>query len=185
MRLALLLFRSRAGATVPFVRRIFEKPLSVIAFRLFQWFNLFLIRVLKGWRWFAFVADRRWREDAAERFATLNQEKKETMLTEKDLRTAKHFYQKHPEQSALLHDEFLKVRSGQVEVFGESVKIQPLTDTLWYTDWRCNHIWPRKYYRSYDHYDPNRKNHYDIKFPWELSRLRFFGGSNFTGGSRV
>lgn len=42
----------------------------------------------------------------------------------------------------------------------------------WHEDWRFNHAWPRRYFRSYDHGAPRRSS-YDVKFPWELSRLGF------------
>jgi uncharacterized heparinase superfamily protein len=44
----------------------------------------------------------------------------------------------------------------------------------WHEDWRFNHSWDPRYFRTYDFYKPvNRVQPYDIKYPWELSRLRF------------
>lgn len=42
----------------------------------------------------------------------------------------------------------------------------------WHRDWRCDHAWEPAPYRSYWHREP-RETPYDVKFPWELSRLGF------------
>lgn len=42
----------------------------------------------------------------------------------------------------------------------------------WHQDWRFGHEWIPTYFRSYVH-DETRNHPYDVKFPWELSRLTF------------
>ncbi len=42
----------------------------------------------------------------------------------------------------------------------------------WHRDWRLDHEWAPDYYRNYDH-TALRDRPYDVKFPWELSRLSF------------
>jgi len=42
----------------------------------------------------------------------------------------------------------------------------------WHEDWRFSHQWVPKYFRDYDH-SVSRSDAYDVKFPWELSRLAF------------
>jgi len=43
----------------------------------------------------------------------------------------------------------------------------------WHADWRFDHAWPPAYFRSYSHYETGRPRPYDVKYPWELSRLGF------------
>src|SRR5690606_20827620 len=42
----------------------------------------------------------------------------------------------------------------------------------WNEDWRFGHRWPQGALHSYDHHAP-RTVPYDVKYPWELSRLWF------------
>lgn len=42
----------------------------------------------------------------------------------------------------------------------------------WHKDWRFDQEWVPAYFRSYVH-DAPRSQPYDVKFPWELSRLTF------------
>ncbi len=43
----------------------------------------------------------------------------------------------------------------------------------WHADWRFDHAWPPTYFRRYSHYETPRPRPYDVKYPWELSRLGF------------
>lgn len=45
----------------------------------------------------------------------------------------------------------------------------------WHTDWRHHHSWPKKYFQSYNHH-AERPVPYDVKYPWEVSRLWFLTG---------
>ena len=62
------------------------------------------------------------------------------------------------------------LRERQFEVLGAAVP--PAGGWPWHTDWRWNHTWPAGYFRSYDYFAP-RDVPYDVKVPWELSRLWF------------
>ncbi|HOS94932.1 MAG TPA: alginate lyase family protein, partial [Armatimonadota bacterium] len=42
----------------------------------------------------------------------------------------------------------------------------------WNQDWRVGHEWPLRHFQDYDYYEP-RAVPYDIRIPWELSRLWF------------
>ncbi len=43
----------------------------------------------------------------------------------------------------------------------------------WNTDWRSGHEWENNYFKTYSFYEENKVIEYDVKFPWELSRLSF------------
>jgi hypothetical protein len=61
--------------------------------------------------------------------------------------------------------------NGNISVFDVNHTFtQPIS---WNTDWRADHSWKNKYYKGYSFYETNKANEYDVKFPWELSRLSF------------
>jgi len=43
----------------------------------------------------------------------------------------------------------------------------------WNKDWRSGHVWKNNYFKTYSFYEENKAKEYDVKFPWELSRLSF------------
>lgn len=57
-------------------------------------------------------------------------------------------------------------------VFG--VPVPPDGPLPWHEDWRFGHRWPPGPHGSYDFSHPRERSEpYDVKFPWELSRLHF------------
>lgn len=63
------------------------------------------------------------------------------------------------------------ILEGEISIFGVIYKFTyPL---LWNKDWRYNHKWENSYYKNYSFYERNKAIPYDVKFPWELSRLSF------------
>jgi len=64
-----------------------------------------------------------------------------------------------------------RVRRREFEILGS---ILPREGPWpWHADWRFDHAWPPAYFRSYSHYETGRPCPYDVKYPWELSRLGF------------
>jgi len=64
-----------------------------------------------------------------------------------------------------------RIRRREFDVLGAAIP----TDGAWpwHSDWRWNHAWPPAYFRTYRVYENPRARPYDVKFPWELSRLGF------------
>ena len=63
-----------------------------------------------------------------------------------------------------------KLRDRRFGLLG--VEIPSEGSWLWHMDWREAHEWPPRHYRDYDFYE-KRERPYDVKVPWELSRLGF------------
>ena len=61
-----------------------------------------------------------------------------------------------------------RAMADRVEVFGAC--IPPGRPWPWTQDWRFGEHWPNRYFLRYSFYGP-RERPYDVKFPWELSRL--------------
>jgi len=69
-----------------------------------------------------------------------------------------------------LRDHGLAFKERDFSVFAAQA---PKTGRFpWRQDWRWDHTWPPGYFHAYDHY-AERDRPYDVKFPWELSRLWF------------
>jgi hypothetical protein len=64
------------------------------------------------------------------------------------------------------------IRKGKISIFDNTYEFS-IEDLPWHNDWRVNYKWQNKYFRKYKFYDLNKKIPYDVKFPWELSRLTF------------
>ncbi|MFK7813236.1 MAG: alginate lyase family protein [Maribacter sp.] len=63
------------------------------------------------------------------------------------------------------------ILQGNISVFDEPYQFnRPFN---WNIDWRVNHQWKNSYYKGYSFYEKEKPVEYDVKFPWELSRLSF------------
>mgnify|MGYP003665421709 FL=1 len=63
------------------------------------------------------------------------------------------------------------ILKGTISVFDVAYQFKfPLQ---WNIDWRANETWENKYFKGYSFYKPNKEKEFDVKFPWELSRLSF------------
>lgn len=75
----------------------------------------------------------------------------------------------------VIHDQIRttskSVLSGEVSVFDYTYLLQKPYN--WHMDWRVGHTWENKYFKEYGFYEKEKKEEYDVKFPWELSRLSF------------
>ncbi|GAB1857455.1 hypothetical protein MHTCC0001_22910 [Flavobacteriaceae bacterium MHTCC 0001] len=65
-------------------------------------------------------------------------------------------------------DSILK---GSISVFDVDYNFE--SPIPWNTDWRSDKIWENKYFKFYSFYEKEKTQEYDVKFPWELSRLSF------------
>lgn len=65
-----------------------------------------------------------------------------------------------------------EIRAGHISIFDQTYPFQ-LDALPWHTDWRWDHTWPPAPCSSYRFYIHEKPCAYDVKFPWELSRLSF------------
>lgn len=63
------------------------------------------------------------------------------------------------------------VIQGNIQIFDV---VHPLKKPFdWHTDWRFGHKWKNRYFKEYSFYEKEKDRGYDVKFPWELSRMSF------------
>ena len=63
------------------------------------------------------------------------------------------------------------VMTSRFKLFGHSVP--DLDDCDFSADWRFGQRWAPQYFRRYHFYEEQKQLPYDVKFPWELSRLHY------------
>lgn len=63
-----------------------------------------------------------------------------------------------------------KTIASDFEVFGH--RVPRLEGCDFSEDWRFNHRWDKRYFREYSFYE-HKLTPYDVKMPWELSRMAF------------
>ncbi len=63
------------------------------------------------------------------------------------------------------------IMDGKISVFDVSYNFT--TPFRWNTDWRADYTWENNYFKTYSFYEQQKTKEYDVKFPWELSRLSF------------
>lgn len=70
-----------------------------------------------------------------------------------------------------IKDSSEAILQGNISIFDMPYSLeQPFN---WNTDWRTNHQWKNNYFKTYSFYEKEKLVEYDVKFPWELSRLSF------------
>lgn len=62
--------------------------------------------------------------------------------------------------------------SGKIRIFDTPYQFR-WDDLPWHTDWRTGHRWPLHYFRDYNFHSRDKSVAWDVKYPWELSRLSF------------
>lgn len=94
------------------------------------------------------------------------------LIDQQAIRAIKKYYENHPD--AFQRKQIDRLLEGYVEIFGQPYRLlQNPNNVDWHTDWRYGYTWSPKYFTEYSFYDFDKAVPYDIKFPWELSRLNF------------
>ena len=129
-----------------------SKPLDVVVFRGFQELKLKWLKHCGGWTRLNVRASQL--ESPVENLTILN----ETIPALTKI------------QMEWLDGQAERILKSNFEIFGH---LSPNLDTCDFsTDWRFGHCWNKDYYKNYSFYE-YKDTPYDVKFPWELSRLSF------------
>lgn len=148
-------------------RRLRGKSFSTIAFRGTQETRLAGLELGGGWEriqhrtraWATEDVGRRWRDAAHLAF-----------LSTEGLEALRHAARDGLVDSGRLGEAGDRIYRREFSIFGSPVPGQG--PWPWHRDWRYDRAWEPAPYRSYRHREP-RETPYDVKFPWELSRLGF------------
>jgi hypothetical protein len=152
------------------LRRAIRKPPKVIAFRAVQALRLGVMQHFKTWPRLERSISRWWSDVRVHHYAVL--QKTQPVIIAPDapaaLRTAtQHQWINHHS----LFEFGRRLRDRKFELLGAHVP--SYGGFPWHSDWRWNYVWKPAYFRSYDFYSRHREVPYDVKVPWELSRMGF------------
>ncbi len=76
----------------------------------------------------------------------------------------------HPQWRDRLAEQVSGLEAGRFEIFDASAAFS-LSALPWDCDWRFDHRWEPRYFRRYQFNEDGKPTPYDVKWPWELSRL--------------
>jgi uncharacterized heparinase superfamily protein len=65
------------------------------------------------------------------------------------------------------------IYQGRFNFFDQPFEFD-ISEMPWHTDWRFGYTWDNQAYEHYHYYEVGKKDPYDVKYPWELSRFAFF-----------
>lgn len=142
------------------IKTILSKPIPVIWYRFKQLLKLKYYYKTQFW-------------SKVEKEVTYKVSKAETYLVKSNLFHSgfKGYNETTPELNNVTLENANRILEGKISVFDIDYQFQfPLQ---WNVDWRANEIWENKYFKGYSFYKPNKEKEFDVKFPWELSRLSF------------
>lgn len=139
-----------------FVVRVVSKPLPVILFRLGQHLNLQIKFRTGYWKKLAGRLEQKYFGEKIFSSSTVLFESQKISLS--------------GSQWAKLAGTVNDVLSSRFKIFYHDV---PDLDICSFSnDWRYGKEWPKKYFKQYKFYE-EKEIPYDVKFPWELSRLHY------------
>ncbi|MFD0863130.1 alginate lyase family protein [Sungkyunkwania multivorans] len=142
------------------IKTVLSKPIPVVWYRFKQLVKLKYYHRTKFW-------------DTVENLISDKIEKEGTHKSKSGLFHAD--FSGYDQRSSELNQTILadasRILAGSIAIFDTEYTFEfPIR---WNSDWRSGHTWKNKYYKGYSFYKPNKEKEYDVKFPWELSRLSF------------
>ncbi len=156
-----------------FAWRLRKRPLRVVIQKLLQYTNLWMLHSFGMWKRHERQARGRWNASSVRRFVKTASDKRRLMISAKGIEDAGRFLSQHVEIHERLSRYRDQVLQRQITVFESTYDMPAWDDLPWCEDWRFGHRWPNAFFRQYNFYEFDKPNAYDVKFPWELSRLNF------------
>ena len=139
-----------------FFKRMASKPLPVVLFRFRQEAILWLRFISGYWGKFSYKIETYACQSDSSNLSTVLMPACPVNLNEL--------------QRKALYETASSIIASQFKIFGHTVP--NLEDCDFASDWRFNKKWPNQYYKKYKFYE-EKNIPYDVKFPWELSRLHY------------
>ena len=159
----------RAPRLLSRICRGIRKPPHIIAFKVRQESALATMRYTGEWSRLARAITSWWEARRVARFAA---GRAATAVIAPDApRTLRVAADRGMIASKALADYAQGLRNRRFRLLGADVP--PSGPWPWHTDWRFGHTWRPAYFRTYNFYHRSRTTSYDVKIPWELSRMAF------------
>lgn len=154
------------------IKRLKGKSAKTILFRGTQEFGLTWMAEFGGWDRLTRKINKHWSAERVQKLVdSFETGGRKGVLTAADAEEAFHI----AFGASILDKEALvgwgaDIRARKFKIFG--TKLPDNGAFPWTTDWRFQHQWPPADFRSFNHH-ADRSVPYDVKYPWELSRLWF------------
>jgi hypothetical protein len=100
----------------------------------------------------------------------VNEAPSAVLIADSGLDALRRQIENHPEHGNAVVSFAERIRGRRFQVLGSPVPVDG--PWPWHSDWRWGKSWPRGFFRTFDAYEA-RDVPFDIKMPWELSRLTF------------
>ncbi|MBN9655051.1 alginate lyase family protein [Halobacillus sp. GSS1] len=141
-------------------KRLFSKPLGVITYRTTQELILESYRIINRWD--------RVEKNIDKSLTLTDANRQKNIILYDNLSLLKpNIYRYYDYYDGVTS----RVRDGKYELLGHCIPSN--FSYYWNEDWRFNYFWGEKYFRRYNYYSTEKSKPYDVKYPWELSRLNF------------
>jgi uncharacterized heparinase superfamily protein len=153
------------------IQYIASKGADVIAYRGWQ---LLRQKTLKNTNYWSRLTQRSqsfWNQKTIDQWMSkLSSER--SLINNQKSDSVKSYYSNYTDQKQAILDYVEDIANGKFKIFDQDYSLD-LDNLPWHTDWRWNHTWSPAYYKTYSFYEVDKPSPYDVKFPWELSRLSF------------
>lgn len=160
-----------AAAVIGLIRRMLQKGPRVVAYRGWQVGSLSLRRRVRYWPTLQRRISAFWNPNRI--FSWMNVARSNRLLIgPANLVAFRSWSAEHPEQTASAREWAASIASGRIDIFDQEHQFD-WDHIQWHTDWRWQQTWEPAYYKSYSFYVSDKDRPFDVKFPWELSRLSF------------
>lgn len=160
-----------ANSMSSIARRILQKGPRVVAFRAWQAGSLQILRRVQYWSTLQRKTSAFWNTTRI-RSWTSRARSNRLLIGPANLDAYRSWSVEHADQLGLVQAWAESIANGRVDIFDQEYQFD-WNSVPWHTDWRWQHTWESAYYKSYNFYISNKDRPYDVKFPWELSRLSF------------
>lgn len=142
------------------IRTILSKPFPVVWYRFVQLIKIIYDHKSNFWKEIELKISRKVNAGSSDCW----KERSELFVSTQENCIQKEYYKNAIGEANAIID-------GNISIFDTNYKFNyPLK---WNLDWRYGHIWKNNYFRKYSFYEKEKEYDYDVKFPWELSRLSF------------
>jgi len=155
------------------IRRIAEKGPRVVAYRGWQLGRLLLLRTVRYWTKLPKHVYRYWDISRIEQWLAIARNN-ELLIGPEKLGALRYWSADHSDWVGAAEERATSILKGRLSIFEQVYEFDLKHDGFpWHTDWRWGYTWEPAYYKTYRFYLRDKGVPYDVKFPWELSRLSF------------
>lgn len=151
------------------VRRLATLPLKIVLFRVQQEIRLRAFKILR--RWEKLSKNIKHNLSIQEVALAIKSDRlTPTLLHSKSVSKIKDAILSNEDKISYYRQLGKTVLDGSYSILGHPLPLK--NNWSWHEDWRFKKIWSPKYFKQYSFYGPRGKP-YDVKFPWELSRVQY------------